>query len=95
MHPGAPGPFALVEDLDKEEDLFLLASGFGDQHGDHSAVRGRNEDLPAILTALDELRMRPLAAAHLLLSLGDETLRRVGQILAEIASGLEDEGASR
>jgi len=82
--------FALVEDLDTEEDLYLLVSGFGDQHGDHGTVRGWNENLPAILTALDELRVRPLAVAHFLLSLGDETLRRVGRILAEMASGFGD-----
>ena len=39
------------------------------------------------MTALDELRLRPLALAQFLLSVGDETLGRVGRILSELAGG--------
>ncbi len=83
--------FALVEDLDAEEDLYLLVSGWrdgrSDLDGDLGTVLGWNEDLPAVLTVLDGLRVRPLALAHYLLSVGDETLARVGRILSELAAG--------
>jgi hypothetical protein len=84
---GRPARFALVEDLGAEEDLYLMVSGCGDHHVDHGTFRGWSEDLPGLLTALDELRVRPLALAQFLLSVGDETLARVGRILAELAGG--------
>ena len=40
-----------------------------------------------LLTVLDELRLRPLALAHYLLSMGDETLARTGRILSKLAAG--------
>ncbi len=84
--------FELVEDLDaEEEDLSLLVSGCGAPPArsdrDWGTVRGRNEDLPRVLTVLDELRLRPLALAHFLLSVGDETLARTGRILSKLAAG--------
>ena len=89
--------FSLVEDLDAEEDLYLLASGCGDRHGEPycewGSVRGRIEDLPWVLTVLDLLRVQPLALAHYLLSVGDETLRRVGGILAELTGDSEEVGS--
>jgi len=89
--------FSLVEDLDAEEDLYLLASGCGDRHGEPycewGSVRGWTEDLPWVLTVLDLLRVRPLTLAHYLLSVGDETLRRAGAILAELAGDSGEVGS--
>jgi len=79
--------FALVEDLDAEEDRYLLVSGWGNGHVDVGTVLGWNEDLPEVLTVLDGLRVRPLALAQFLLSVGNETLARVGRILSELATG--------
>jgi len=42
----------------------------------------------------DELRLRPRALAHYLLSVGDETLARTGRILAALAAGRAPSPAS-
>jgi hypothetical protein len=80
-----------VEDLDAEEDLYLVVSGCGDRQVEHGRFRGWSEGLPhslmELLTALDELRVRALALAQFLLSVGDETLARVGRVLSELAGG--------
>jgi len=95
--------FELVEDLDaEEEDLSLLVSGCGAPPArsdrDWGTVRGRNEDLPQplikLLTVLGLLRLRPLALAHYLLSVGDETLARTGRILSKLAAGPAPSSAS-
>ena len=91
---GRPRRFELVEDLDAEEDLYLVVSGCGERHVDHGWLRGRTEDLPQALTMLDELRLRPRALAHYLLSVGDETLARTGRILAALAAGRAPSPAS-
>jgi len=83
-----------VEDLDAEEDLYLVVSGCGERHVDHGWLRGWTEDLPQALTMLDELRLRPLSLAHYLLSVGDETLARTGRILAALAAGRAPSSAS-
>lgn len=44
----------------------------------------RGDTLPLHLTGLADLRVRPLALAHYLLSVPDETLRRTGRILIEM-----------
>ena len=44
----------------------------------------RGETLPLHLTGLADLRVRPLALAHYLLAVPDETLRRTGRILVEM-----------
>ncbi len=43
----------------------------------------RGDNLPRILSGLADLRVQPLAFAHFLLSVPDETLRRSGRILME------------
>jgi len=91
---GRPPRFELVEDLDAEEDLYLVVSGCGERHVDHGGLRGRTEDLAQALTMLDELRLRPRALAHYLLSVGDETLARTGRILAALAAGRAPSPAS-
>jgi len=91
---GRPPRFELVEDLDAEEDLYLVVSGCGERHVDHGWLRGRTEDLAQALTMLDELRLRPRALAHYLLSVGDETLARTGRILAALAAGRAPSPAS-
>jgi len=91
---GRPPRFELVEDLDAEEDLYLVVSGCGERHVDHGWLRGRAEDLAQALTMLDELRLRPRALAHYLLSVGDETLARAGRILAALAAGRAPSPAS-
>jgi hypothetical protein len=42
------------------------------------------DTLPLHLTGLADLRVRPLALAHYLLSVPDETLRRTGHVLIEM-----------
>jgi len=91
---GRPPRFELVEDLDAEEDLYLVVSGCGERHVDHGWLRGRTEDLAQALTMLHELRLRPRALAHYLLSVGDETLARTGRILAALAAGRAPSPAS-
>ncbi len=44
----------------------------------------QGDTLPLHLTGLADLRVRPLAFAHYLLSVPDETLRRSGRILMEL-----------
>jgi hypothetical protein len=86
-----PSRFTLVEDPDVEEEVYLVVSGCGGRQAEHGMFRGLNEGLPhsltELLTVLDELRVRPLALAQLLWSVGDETLARLGRILSELAGG--------
>ncbi len=44
----------------------------------------RGDTLPLVLGALADLRVQPLAFAHYLLSVPDETLRRSGRILMDL-----------
>ena len=56
-------------------------------HNGHSVGTAKRESdgLPAVLTALAELRVQPQALAHFLLAVPDEVLRRCGVILADMA----------
>lgn len=50
-------------------------------------ARRESDQLPAILTALADLRTQPQALAHFLLAVPDEVLERCGVILAQMAAG--------
>lgn len=56
-------------------------------HDGHAVARAARESdqLPAILTALANLRTQPEALAHLLLAVPDEILERCGVILVQMA----------
>jgi len=51
-------------------------------------VRGGSDELTIVLDVLDALRRQPLALAHFLLAVGDETLERTGRILVDLAPDL-------
>ncbi len=81
---GVPESFFLAEDPDSEAPLCDLLEG----DVTVGVVDGWNGELAYRMSTLDALRRRPLALAHFLLAVGDETLQRVGRILVELA---EDE----
>ncbi len=72
-----PASFRFQEDADRR--LYLLWHG---RPVGTSSYQG--DTLPLHLTGLADLRVRPLAFAHYLLSVPDETLRRSGRILMEL-----------
>jgi len=77
--------FFLAEDPDIEAPVCDLLDG----DSSVGVVDGWTAELAGRMSTLDALRRRPLALAHFLLAVGDETLRRVGRILLELAE--EDE----
>lgn|GEM_PF-1573770 len=79
--------FHLAEDPDIELPLCDLFDG----DSTVGVVDGWSPDLADRLNTLDALRCRPLSLAHFLLAVGDETLRRVGRILVEIAADEEED----
>lgn len=80
--------FFLAEDPDIEAPVCDLLDG----DSPVGVVDGWNAELAGRMSTLDALRRRPLALAHFLLAVGDETLRRVGRILLELAE--EDDRGS-
>ncbi len=72
-----PAGFRFQEDADRR--LHLLQNG---RPVGTSAYRG--DSLPMHLSGLADLRVQPLAFAHYLLSVSDETLRRSGRILMKL-----------
>lgn len=83
---GVEPRFFLAEDPDIEAPLCDLLDG--DQA--IGVVDGWNDELADRMSTLDALRRRPLALAHFLLAVGDETLRRVGTILLELSAEAGD-----
>jgi hypothetical protein len=73
-----PSRFKFVRDA--EGTLHLLYDGWP-----VGTAQQESEPLPAILTALADLRVRPQALAQFLLAVPDEVLRRCGVILARMA----------
>ncbi len=72
-----PPGFRFQEDADRR--LHLL------HHGHPvGASLYRGDTLPLLLSGLADFRVQPLAFAHYLLSVPDETLRRSGRILREL-----------
>ena len=76
-----PARFKFLRDA--EGTLHLLFDGW--PVGTAAPSAERSEQLPAVLTALADLRVQPQALAHFLLAVPDEVLRRCGVILAEMA----------
>jgi len=85
---GVESRYFLAEDPDIEEPVCDLLDG----DSSVGVVDGWTAELADRMSTLDALRRRPLALAHFLLAVGDETLRRVGGILLELAE--EDESRS-
>jgi hypothetical protein len=76
-----PARFKFLRDA--EGTLHLLFDGW--PVGTAAPSAERSEQLPAVLTALADLRVQPEALAHFLLAVPDEVLRRCGVILARMA----------
>ncbi len=71
------GAFRFQEDADRRLHLLWHGRPVG-------TSLSRGDTLPLVLGALADLRVQPLAFAHYLLSVPDETLRRSGRILMEL-----------
>jgi len=79
------GPrFSLAEALDCPGGFYWVVQG----RRDLGVVRGGSDELTIVLDVLDALRRQPLALAHFLLAVGDETLERTGRILVDLAPDL-------
>ena len=76
-----PAAFRLQEDAARR--LYLLHRGrpVGTSPG---PIQVGGDSFPLVLSGLADLRVQPLAFAHYLLSVPDETLRRSGRILMEL-----------
>ncbi len=75
------GAFRFQEAADRRLHLLWHGRPIGTSPG---LIRPGGESLPLVLGALADLRVQPLAFAHYLLSVPDETLRRSGRILMEL-----------
>ncbi len=75
------GAFRFQEAADRRLHLLWHGQPVGTSPG---LIRPGGDTLPLVLSALADLRVQPLAFAHYLLSVPDETFRRSGRILMEL-----------